>query len=113
MLHFAARIIPAIRRAAAGWDDSSDEPNDGRGGFWDGRRLGEEPPSSRATTILLSYRKAILIAVYTHLLLLDQGAQVWWRWINIYVTLGVWALELTVEEDLDDDGESIKSWKVE
>lgn len=38
-LHFAARIVPMIRR---GWEDGSDAaPN-----FWDGRSLGEEPTVS-------------------------------------------------------------------
>jgi hypothetical protein len=33
------------------------------------------------------------------------------RWVNIFVTLGVWALELNVHrDDFDDDGESIVSW---
>jgi hypothetical protein len=33
------------------------------------------------------------------------------RWVNIFVTLGVWALELNVDrDDFDDDGESIVSW---
>ena len=35
------------------------------------------------------------------------------RWINIFVTLGVWALELNIEDEYDDDGESMKSWKME
>lgn len=39
VLHFAARIVPMIRR---GWEDGSDAaPN-----FWDGRSLGEEPTVS-------------------------------------------------------------------
>ncbi|GHJ87558.1 hypothetical protein NliqN6_3960 [Naganishia liquefaciens] len=110
-LSLAARIIPMIRRASAGWD-AEEEDRDG-GDSWDDKTLGEEAPSARLTTILLSYRKAILIAVYTHLLLLDNGSQVWWRWINIFITLGVWALELNIEDEYDDDGESMKSWKMD
>lgn len=68
-----------------------------------------------------------------HHTVLDNGSQVWWRsverntndlaslslthaltacrWVNIFVTLGVWALELNVDrDDFDDDGESIVSW---
>jgi hypothetical protein len=58
-----------------------------------------------------------------------------YRWINIFITLGkrllsstalddyaypissllpgIWALELNIEDEYDDDGESIKSWKVD
>ncbi|BEJ13408.1 hypothetical protein CspHIS471_0305820 [Cutaneotrichosporon sp. HIS471] len=105
VLHFAARIVPMIRR---GWEDGSDTagPN-----FWDGRSLGEEPTNMRITTIVLSYRRAILIAVYTHLLLLDAGSQTWWRWVNIALFLSVWSLELLL--DPDDDAESVKPWKTD
>ena len=83
--------------------------------------------SARATTILLSYRRAILISVYTHLLLLDHS-QVWWRWsvpvsllspafqsrshplafafsthrASITLFLLVWAAELIFDADDDD-----------
>jgi len=73
--------------------------------------------------VVLSYRRAILIAVYTHLLcewtraarlitVLDAGSQTWWRWVNIALFLSVWSLELLL--DADDDGDSVASrWKVE
>ncbi|KAL7418172.1 ICE2-domain-containing protein [Mrakia frigida] len=104
VLHAASRIILFIRRQSAGWDPSSpsgSSEGEGEGGFWDGRRLGEEPPSARATTILLSYRRAILISVYTHLLLLDDSAAVW-RWASISLFLLVWAAELVLDGDEDD-----------
>jgi len=42
VLHFAARIIPAIRKNSMGYDDGmTDETRPGS--FWDGRSLGEEP----------------------------------------------------------------------
>lgn len=86
VLHLAAKIVPVLRRASMGWDD-----RDEREGFWDGRTLGDEPAvccisdthtplsyvltkrgkinkNMRITTVFLSYRRAILIAVYTHLL---------------------------------------------
>jgi len=77
----------------------------------------------RVTTVILSYRRAILIAVYTHLLcesrplsllmtVLDAGSQTWWRWVNIALFLSVWSLELLL--DADEDTESVGSrWKVE
>lgn len=90
VLHLAARIVPVIRKSSIGWDDGM-EPNgagDVAPGFWDGRSLRQEPavrgscqasPSTRwcnakimqnmrITTVVLSYRRAILITVYTHLL---------------------------------------------
>jgi hypothetical protein len=63
VLHLAARIVPLIRKATMGDDTTNGAP-----GFWDGRSLGEEPANMRITTVVLSYRRAILIAVYTHLL---------------------------------------------
>jgi hypothetical protein len=48
-LSFAARIIPMIRRASAGWDANADDRElvEAHGGdFWDGKRLGEEAPVS-------------------------------------------------------------------
>lgn len=41
VLHFAARIIPAIRKYSMGYDDGMN--GDSRPGFWDGRSLTEEP----------------------------------------------------------------------
>lgn len=84
--------------------------------------------SMRPTTVVLAYRRAILIAVYTHLLrksrqnifmfaddanaaVLDAGSQTWWRWINITLFLATWSLELLLEAD--DDSDSISRWKME
>ena len=43
---------------------------------------------------------------------LDQSSQVWWRWMNIFLTLVIWAVELIVsnEDDVDALGEK---WKVD
>ncbi|WWC67206.1 uncharacterized protein I206_101113 [Kwoniella pini CBS 10737] len=118
VLHMAARIIPIIRKSSLGWDDgfSSDgadnTPIQQKDGFWDGKSLNQEPPNMRITTIVLSYRRAILIAVYTHLLLLDGGSQTWWRWINIALFLAVWSLELLLDAE-GDDTESVTRWKVD
>ncbi|WVF66666.1 hypothetical protein IAT40_001407 [Kwoniella sp. CBS 6097] len=120
VLHLAARIVPVIRKASLGWDDGLSDGGiaggDGQGqeqpGFWDGRSLGEEPANMRITTIVLSYRRAILIAVYTHLLLLDGGSQTWWRWINIALFLSVWSLELLLDAE-GEETESVTRWKVD
>lgn len=45
-LSLAARIIPMIRRASAGWD-AAEEERDG-GEYWEGKTLGEEAPVSPA-----------------------------------------------------------------
>ncbi|WWD06237.1 hypothetical protein V865_004323 [Kwoniella europaea PYCC6329] len=116
VLHMAARIVPVIRKSSLGWDDGLSIDGNGSGeqkeGFWDGRSLGQEPPNMRITTVVLSYRRAILIAVYTHLLLLDGGSQTWWRWINIALFLAVWSLELLLDAE-GDDNESVTRWKVD
>ncbi|WWC85447.1 uncharacterized protein L201_000310 [Kwoniella dendrophila CBS 6074] len=118
ILHMAARIVPVIRKSSLGWDDgmsndgSSDQNTSQGEGFWDGKSLNEEPPNMRITTVVLSYRRAILIAVYTHLLLLDGGSQTWWRWINIALFLSVWSLELLLDAE-GEDTESVTRWKVD
>ncbi|KAI0695170.1 hypothetical protein BC835DRAFT_1415051 [Cytidiella melzeri] len=95
VLHFASRILPTI--GAGSWEsDASDD--DG----WEGRA------TSKLTKLLLTYRQAIFITVYSHLLLLDHPAQIWWRWMNIFFTLVLWAIELSVSSD-----DITKEWKVE
>ena len=41
---------------------------------------------------------------------LDHSSQVWWRWMNIFFTLALWALELVVSGD---DDPMAEKWKVE
>lgn len=97
VLHFASRILPTIGADAWEGDTDSDEG-------WDGR------PTSRLTRLLLTYRQAIFVTAYSHLLLLDHPAQVWWRWMNVFFTLILWAVELLVGND---DDPVAKTWKVE
>lgn len=48
----------------------------------------------------------------TYFTVLDQSSQVWWRWMNVFLTLVIWSVELVVtgEDDSDPIG---KEWKVE
>ncbi|PCH33698.1 hypothetical protein WOLCODRAFT_112317 [Wolfiporia cocos MD-104 SS10] len=98
VLHFASQILPTI--GADSWEDES-----GVDDSWDGR------PTSRLTHILLTYRQAIFVAVYSNLLLLDHSSQVWWRWTSIFLTLAIWSVELMVSGD--DDDSVTKKWKVD
>ncbi|KAI0932115.1 hypothetical protein AcV5_004573 [Taiwanofungus camphoratus] len=98
VLHFASQILPTI--GADSWEGESGVDNG-----WESR------PTSRLTHILLTYRQAIFVTVYSHLLLLDHSSQVWWRWMNIFFTLVIWSIELLVSGD-DDDGVT-KKWKVD
>jgi len=97
ILHFASRILPTIGadswEADAGVDDG-----------WSDR------PTSALARLLLTYRQTILIMVYSHLLLLDHSSQVWWRWMSVFSTLILWAVELVVGND---DDAVAKEWKVE
>lgn len=90
-LYCASRIVVAIKRA-----NSS---------FAYARRLSDEEPMVRIMTVLVSYSRVILISVYTHLLLLNnEGHQVFWRWMNVFVTLGLWGVELMIgREEGDND----------
>jgi len=97
IMHFASYILPTI--GADAWETDSGVDN-----VWE-----EGRPTSKLAHILLTYRQSILVAVYSHLLLLDNSSQTWWRWISIFFTLIIWAVELTVSGD---DPIS-KEWKVD
>ena len=59
----------------------------------------------------MSLRPSATYLVLTFVfLVLDHPAQVWWRWMNIFFTLVLWAVELIVSNDED---AVTKSWKVE
>ncbi|KAF9510412.1 hypothetical protein BS47DRAFT_1331710 [Hydnum rufescens UP504] len=98
ILHFASRVLPSI--GADSWEDE-----DGVDGTSEGRTR-----DSRLTAVLLAYRQTLLIAVYSHLLLLDHSSQVWWRWSNVLFTLSVWAIEIVLAGK---DGELVDKWKME
>ncbi|KAF8328228.1 uncharacterized protein EI90DRAFT_3146238 [Cantharellus anzutake] len=107
VLHMASRVLPSI--GADPWDDVG-----GVDSTWEGSRPVSFhlffPGGSRLAAILLTYRQTILIAVYSHLLLLDHSSQVWWRWSNVIFTLGMWAVEITLSNE---DSEISEKWKIE
>ncbi|VDB84951.1 unnamed protein product [Peniophora sp. CBMAI 1063] len=90
----AARILPSIG-ADSSWELAVDDA--------------DARPTSRLAHILLIYRQAILVTVYSHLLLLDESSHSWWRWMSVFVTLFLWGLELFVT----DEDDITKDWKVD
>jgi hypothetical protein len=56
----------------------------------------ETPPFGSAISIVVSYSRLILIAVYSHLLLLDQANQIYWRFLTVAITLLLWGLEIVI-----------------
>ncbi|TKY90088.1 hypothetical protein EX895_000086 [Sporisorium graminicola] len=52
-------------------------------------------------SILVSYSRLILIAVYSHLLLLDQKNQIYWRFLTVGLTLVLWGLEIVISKEDD------------
>ncbi|KAF8898795.1 hypothetical protein BD779DRAFT_1431389 [Infundibulicybe gibba] len=97
VLQLASRILPTIGADSWGQDDGGDDE-------WNGR------PTSILTRMLLTYRQFIFVTVYSHLLLLDHSSQIWWRWMNIFLTLVIWSIELLVSND---DDSVVKEWKVD
>ena len=71
VLYAASRVILALKRGRAGYDPST--------------RLSEEEPMARIFTLLLNYSRLILVAVYSHLLILDVDGQVFWRWYASFI----------------------------
>ncbi|WFD29301.1 hypothetical protein MSPP1_000308 [Malassezia sp. CBS 17886] len=62
----------------------------------------ERPPvasSSPFLMVLVTYSRFLLIAVYSHLLLLDQNHQVYWRLLTVFFTLGIWSVELLLGKE--------------
>ncbi|KAJ7487553.1 hypothetical protein B0H11DRAFT_1096884 [Mycena galericulata] len=93
ILQVASRILPTI--GADSFDDTY-----GVDDTW------EDRPTSALTRLLLTYRQSIFVTVYSHLLLLDPSSQVWSRWMLIFFTLVIWAVELLVGSE-DDVGKRL------
>jgi hypothetical protein len=65
--------------------------------------LTDEEPFGAFISLIVSYSRLILIAVYSHLLLLDQSHMVYWRFLTVGITLFVWGLELILGKDDNPD----------
>lgn len=77
----------------------------------DGLRLREEEPFGAFISLIVSYARLILIAVYSHLLLLDQSHMVYWRFLTVGITLFIWAFELVLGKDDNPDAAFAGSWR--
>ncbi|GAA5984904.1 hypothetical protein JCM10908_002444 [Rhodotorula pacifica] len=90
VLYAATRIVLNLKRQTGGYEDD--------------RKLSEEEPAARIMTIVLAYARPLLIAVYTHLLVLSSSNdQVFWRWGNVFLVQLLWAIEIRLGQHLDDD----------
>lgn len=58
------------------------------------RRRKEKEPHDVLYRVLILYSRFVLIAVYSHLLLLDQNHQIYWRLLTVVFTLTLWSIEL-------------------
>ncbi|PWN30786.1 hypothetical protein BDZ90DRAFT_24481 [Jaminaea rosea] len=67
-----------------------------------GRRSDEAEPFGSFISFVVSYSRLILIATYSHLLLLDQSHQTIWRFSTVSVTLVLWTMELLLGSSNDD-----------
>lgn len=109
VLYLATKIIPLIRSSSSSithsFERAADADNDGD--------LNDDEPSAFIMAILVSFSRLILILVYSHLLLLDQGAQLWWRWANVAWTLSLWVVEIILSSSYSDDDVIVKSWKID
>jgi hypothetical protein len=120
VMYASARIIPAIRESGA--RALSQEPS-----------LDDEDDAGKALAFLTWFSPSILIAVYTSLLMQhfasgngvgmdspdhgdwwkNQGGEIggnFWRWINLAVTMGLYAIELKISKE-DDEGRLTSHWK--
>jgi hypothetical protein len=118
VMYASARIIPAIRESGA--RALSQEPS-----------LDDDDEAGKLLGFLTWFSPSILIAVYTSLLMqhfasgngvgAEAGGDWWknqggdaggnfWRWINLAVTMGLYAIELNLGKE-DDDGRLTSHWK--
>jgi hypothetical protein len=121
VMYAAARIIPAVRESGA--RALSQEPS-----------LDDDDETSKILGFLTWFSPSIIIAVYTSLLMqhfasgngadgsavtgewwTNQGGDVggnMWRWINLAITMGLYAIELKIS-NADDDGRLTSHWKTD
>ncbi|KAF2732447.1 ICE2-domain-containing protein [Polyplosphaeria fusca] len=119
VMYATARIIPAIRESGA--RALTQEPS-----------VDDEDAAGKALGFLSWFSPSILIAVYTSLLMQhfassttngngdgewwkNQGGDAggnFWRWINLAVTMSLYAIELQISKE-DDDGLRSSHWKSE
>lgn len=71
----------------------------------------EPEPFGSFISFIVSYARLILIAVYSHLLLLDQSHQAMWRFSTVSVTLGLWTMELLLGNQGDEIVEFASAWQ--
>ncbi|KAK4336040.1 ICE2 family protein [Rhodotorula toruloides] len=70
--------------------------------------------AARVMTIVLAYARSLLVAVYTHLLLLSESNdQVFWRWCNVFLVQILWAIEIRLGAHMDEDATVEARWKTE
>ncbi|KAL5115034.1 hypothetical protein ACEQ8H_007075 [Pleosporales sp. CAS-2024a] len=121
VMYAAARIIPAVRESGAR-------------ALSQGPSLDDEDETSKILGFLTWFSPSIIIAVYTSLLMqhfasgngadgsavmgewwTNQGGDVggnYWRWINLAITMGLYAIELKIS-NLDDDARLTSHWKTD
>ncbi|GAA5825841.1 hypothetical protein JCM11251_000022 [Rhodosporidiobolus azoricus] len=100
VLYAATRVVLRLKRQTGGYEDN--------------RKLSEEEPFARFMTVALAYARSLLIAVYTHLLLLStspMSEQTLWRWLSIFLVQALWAVEIRLGQHLDEEGTG--RWKSE
>lgn len=65
--------------------------------------LSDQDPGLRVLAVILGYSRFLLVAVYSHLLLLDSiGGQVFWRWLSVFAVCGIWSSEIFLDRDVSD-----------
>ncbi|KDN37910.1 hypothetical protein K437DRAFT_240439 [Tilletiaria anomala UBC 951] len=131
VLYAASRILPLLKAGgpprwlkpdksdADDYDDYSEDEYDSDEDIREEEKprrkaeqksLSEEEPFGAFISIIVSYSRLIMIAVYSHLLLLDQSHQIYWRFLTVGITLTLWAFELLIgKEDAD---AFTREWKI-
>ena len=124
VLYAASRILPMLKgsvAAAADWpsgseSESESESEDEARSLPRRKRKRKRPldhaqpqhkrprtetsePFGAFISFIVSYSRLILIAVYSHLLLLDQKNQIYWRFLTVGLTLLLWGLELVISKE--------------
>ncbi|CEH12974.1 hypothetical protein CBOM_00924 [Ceraceosorus bombacis] len=118
VLYAASRILPVLKAAEGAWRDQQVQQEEEDSGSetdeelrMDGMVKGkakEGVETKLLISIIVSYSRLLLIAVYSHLLLLDQSHMTVHRFLAVGTALTVWSFELVLGDS--EEGMRNTSW---